>query len=79
MAISFTDKKRIRKDFGKAQQVLEMPYLLAIQLQSYRDFLQLDIVVDEKKGKGLHGAFKSVFPIISYNNYVVINLNIMEW
>ncbi|HHL19277.1 MAG TPA: DNA-directed RNA polymerase subunit beta [Thiothrix sp.] len=73
MAISFTDKKRIRKDFGKAPQVLEMPYLLAIQLQSYRDFLQLDVAVDKRKSKGLHGAFRSVFPIISYNNYVVLD------
>ncbi len=36
MAYSFTEKKRIRKDFGKQPSILEVPYLLAIQLDSYR-------------------------------------------
>jgi len=42
MAYSFTEKKRIRKDFGKLPKVMEVPYLLAIQLDSYRKFLQQD-------------------------------------
>ena len=41
-AYSFTEKKRIRKDFGKRSSILEVPYLLAIQLDSYRKFLQAD-------------------------------------
>ena len=36
MAYSYTEKKRIRKDFGKLPQVMDVPYLLAIQLDSYR-------------------------------------------
>ncbi|MEE9350699.1 MAG: DNA-directed RNA polymerase subunit beta [Thiotrichaceae bacterium] len=70
MALSFTDKKRIRKDFGKRPQVLDIPYLLAIQVESFRGFLQEGIAPDKRKDKGLHGAFHSVFPIVSYNNYV---------
>ncbi len=70
MALSFTDKKRIRKDFGKRPQVLDIPYLLAIQVESFRGFLQEGIAADKRKDKGLHGAFNSVFPIVSYNNYV---------
>ena len=42
MAYSFTEKKRIRKDFGKRPSVLDVPYLLAIQLDSYREFLQAE-------------------------------------
>ena len=42
MAYSFTEKKRIRKDFGKQPGILGVPYLLAIQLDSYRSFLQAD-------------------------------------
>lgn len=42
MAYSFTEKKRIRKDFGKRPNVLEVPYLLATQIESYRQFLQED-------------------------------------
>ena len=40
MTYSFTEKKRIRKDFGKRRTVLDVPYLLAIQIDSYREFLQ---------------------------------------
>ena len=42
MALSFTERKRIRKDFGKRPSILDAPYLLAIQVESYRDFLQAE-------------------------------------
>jgi DNA-directed RNA polymerase subunit beta len=67
MAYSFTEKKRIRKDFGKRASVLDVPYLLAIQLESYRQFLQVDKPPRERLEEGLHAAFKSVFPITSYS------------
>jgi DNA-directed RNA polymerase subunit beta len=67
MAYSFTEKKSIRKDFGKLPTVLEVPYLLAIQVDSYRHFLQLDADSDHRVDQGLHAAFKSVFPIASYS------------
>ncbi|HAG96341.1 MAG TPA: DNA-directed RNA polymerase subunit beta, partial [Gammaproteobacteria bacterium] len=67
MAYSFTEKKRIRKDFGKLTDAMEVPYLLAIQLDSYRKFLQLDNKSDERIDEGLQAAFKSVFPIASYS------------
>lgn len=64
---SFTEKKRIRKDFGKQRSILEVPYLLAIQVDSYRDFLQENIDPAKRKDHGLHAALKSVFPISSYS------------
>ena len=67
MAYSFTEKKRIRKDFGKQPGILGVPYLLAIQLDSYRSFLQADTAEDARVDRGLHAAFKSVFPISSYS------------
>jgi len=67
MAYSFTEKKRIRKDFGKRPSILDVPYLLAIQLESYRTFLQAERPVEERTDQGLHAAFKSVFPIVSYS------------
>jgi DNA-directed RNA polymerase subunit beta len=67
MAYSFTEKKRIRKDFGKQPGILGVPYLLAIQLDSYRSFLQADAPEDSRVDRGLHAAFKSVFPISSYS------------
>src|SRR3954451_20937790 len=67
MAYSFTDKKRIRKDFGKRSSILEVPYLLAIQLDSYRKFLQAEVAEGRRDEIGLHAAFRSVFPIVSYS------------
>ncbi len=67
MAYSYTEKKRIRKDFAKLPEVKEIPYLLEIQLDSYHKFLQRDVPVTNKKEQGLHAAFKSVFPIESYS------------
>ena len=67
MAYSFTEKKRIRKNFGKLPSVLDVPYLLSIQLDSYRDFLQRNVAAEERIDTGLHSAFNSVFPIVSYS------------
>jgi len=67
MAYSFTEKKRIRKNFGKQPGILQVPYLLAIQLDSYRSFLQAAVAEDARSDVGLHAAFKSVFPISSYS------------
>ena len=64
---SFTEKKRIRKDFGKRRSILEVPYLLAIQVDSYREFLQEHVDSAARDDKGLHAALKSVFPISSYS------------
>src|SRR5690242_20478886 len=64
---SFTEKKRIRKDFGKRPPVLDVPYLLAIQVNSYREFLQADADPNGREDRGLHAALKSVFPISSYS------------
>jgi DNA-directed RNA polymerase subunit beta len=67
MGYSFTEKKRIRKDFGKRPSILEVPFLLATQIESYRDFLQLDKKPERRTETGLHAAFSSVFPISSYS------------
>ncbi|MDP5031663.1 MAG: DNA-directed RNA polymerase subunit beta [Paraglaciecola sp.] len=63
MVYSYSEKKRIRKDFGKRPQVLEIPYLLSIQLDSFKKFIDLD--TDGQHG--LEAAFRSVFPIKSYS------------
>jgi DNA-directed RNA polymerase subunit beta len=63
MVYSYTEKKRIRKDFGKRPQVLDIPYLLSIQLDSFQKFIEQD-----SEGQyGLEAAFRSVFPIKSYS------------
>ena len=67
MSYSFTEKKRIRKDFGKRKSILDVPYLLQTQIRSYEEFLQLDTPPDDRRERGLHGALKSVFPIVAYS------------
>jgi len=67
MAYSFTEKKRIRKNFGKRPTILDVPYLLSIQVDSYNKFLQKSKSIEERDDKGLHAAFQSVFPIVSYS------------
>ena len=67
MAYSFTEKKRIRKDFGKQPTTLDIPYLLSIQIDSYNKFLQNGISDDDREDTGLNSAFKTVFPIVSYS------------
>ena len=67
MAYAFTEKKRIRKSFGKRPDVMEVPYLLAIQLDSFRDFLQMGVAMEDRKSTGLQAAFNSIFPIEAYS------------
>src|SRR6201991_4143875 len=67
MTYSFTEKKRIRKDFGKRPPVLGVPNLLTIQTDSYKEFLQEQVNPKQREEKGLHAALKSVFPISSYS------------
>jgi DNA-directed RNA polymerase subunit beta len=63
MVYSYTEKKRIRKNFGKRPEVLEVPYLLSIQLNSFKQFIERDL----QGQQGLEAAFRSVFPIRSYS------------
>ncbi len=67
MTYSFTEKKRIRKSFAKRVSVLDVPYLLATQLQSFKDFLQDEVALDRRKNEGLQAAFTSIFPIVSHS------------
>ncbi|UOO81791.1 DNA-directed RNA polymerase subunit beta [Uruburuella testudinis] len=69
MSYSFTEKKRIRKSFAKRANVLEVPFLLATQLDSYAKFLQLEKPFDQRSDDGLQAAFSSIFPIVSHNGY----------
>ncbi|MDK2126347.1 DNA-directed RNA polymerase subunit beta [Parachitinimonas caeni] len=69
MSYSFTEKKRIRKSFAKRASVLDVPYLLATQIDSYTEFLQLGVAVDARTNIGLQAAFNSIFPIVSHNGF----------
>ena len=67
MSYSFTEKRRIRKSFAKRASVLEVPFLLATQLDSYAAFLQAEVKPENRKSEGLQAAFSSIFPIESHS------------
>ena len=67
MSYSFTEKKRIRKSFAKREKVSEVPYLLTMQLESYKAFLQREVPIKERKDQGLQSTFNTLFPISSHS------------
>src|SRR5229473_3172728 len=67
MAISFTGKKRIRKNFGRVAEVAPMPNLIEVQKSSYDHFLQMGVVPEQRGSVGLQEVFKSVFPIRDFS------------
>ena len=67
MAYSYTEKKRIRKSFGSRQAVLDVPFLLATQIESFASFLQAETPPAERITNGLQAAFNSIFPISSHS------------
>ncbi len=67
MTYSYTEKKRIRKSFAKRANVLDVPFLLATQLESFTEFLQAAVPPSQRKSQGLQAAFSSIFPIVSHS------------
>jgi len=67
MPYSYTEKKRIRKSFAKRANVLDVPFLLATQLESYTHFLQVDVPPSARRSQGLQAAFNSIFPIVAHS------------
>jgi DNA-directed RNA polymerase subunit beta len=67
---SYTERKRIRKNFGNRDSVLDIPYLLQMQKDAYTAFLQAGIPPQKRAQEGLQAAFSSAFPIVSHNGFV---------
>ena len=68
MDLSFTDKKKIRKSFGKLENILNIPDLIEVQRQSYNSFLE----VNQKGKSGLDKVFKEVYPIEDFAGLATI-------
>ena len=65
MAYSYTEKKRIRKNFGRLPKIMELPNLIETQLDSYKAFLQRDVDASKREVQGLEEVFQGLFPITS--------------
>jgi DNA-directed RNA polymerase subunit beta len=68
MAQTFTGRKRVRKFFGKIQEVAEMPNLIEVQKASYDQFLLVAEPAGGRPDEGLQAVFRSVFPISDFSN-----------
>ncbi|UMA05377.1 DNA-directed RNA polymerase subunit beta [Bordetella pertussis] len=66
MPYSYTEKAH-PQSFAKREDVQNVPFLLATQLQSYLTFLQADTATSDRVNEGLQAAFSSIFPIVSHN------------
>ncbi|HIE49248.1 MAG TPA: DNA-directed RNA polymerase subunit beta [Gammaproteobacteria bacterium] len=69
MSFSYTEKKRVRRSFEKISSVMELPNLLATQVQSYDAFLQRYVDSDKRANQGLQQVLNSIFPIQSHNGF----------
>ena len=63
MELSFTEKKSIRKSFGKLKEILSIPNLIDVQKKSYQQFLNIENVNEINLQKGIHRVFRNTFPI----------------
>ena len=68
MHLSFTEKKNIRKNFGKLKESLSIPNLIEVQKNSYKELTQKKNINDQNLIKGFDRVFKSIFPIEDLND-----------
>ena len=68
MPVQVANNVRLRRDFGRIKKIIDLPYLIEIQKNSYDLFLQQEVPEDERQGIGLQAVFKSVFPIRDFND-----------
>lgn len=68
MTGSLLTVKRIRKEFGSKEKIIDIPDLIGMQRDSFESFLQRDVLPEEREEKGLHAVFKSVFPIKDFSD-----------
>jgi len=67
MQLSFTEKKNIRKNFGKLKESLSIPNLIEVQKNSYKELTDYNNDLSDNLVKGFNRVFKSIFPIEDLN------------
>src|SRR5437660_10011151 len=67
MAFQVANNLRFRRSFGRIRKIIDLPYLIEIQKNSYDLFLQRDVPAAQRQNLGLQEVFKSVFPIKDFN------------
>jgi DNA-directed RNA polymerase subunit beta len=67
MPFQVANNLRFRRSFGRIRKIIDLPYLIEIQKNSYELFLQKDAAPTERQNMGLQEVFRSVFPIKDFN------------
>src|SRR5262245_59883162 len=67
MAFQVAHNLRFRRSFGRIKKIIDLPYLIEIQKNSYDQFLQREVAPAQRQNFGLQEVFKSVFPIKDFN------------
>ncbi len=70
---SFTERKRLRKSFGRLTQQTDMPNLIQVQRNSYENFLQMYIKAEDRQNVGLQAVLKEIFPVSDFNKKASLN------
>ena len=78
MSYSYTEKRRIRKNFGRLPKVMRLPKLIETQLNSYAEFLQSDVPADKRNKQGLEEVFKLFFLSLAYLATLHLNMYLMN-
>ncbi len=79
MSKTLTERRRIRKSYGKIEAAVQMPNLIEVQRNSYETFLQREIKKEARDSSGLNGALSSIFPIEDYQNRGVLEFEYYEF
>ena len=72
MATKLKNNFRVRRNYAKIDEVVEVPHLIALQKQSYETFLQKDADPEQRQAIGLERVFKTVFPVKDYNDVATL-------
>ena len=76
MAFQVTHNLRFRRNFGRIKKIIDLPYLIEIQKNSYDLFLQKDTAPNQRQNVGLQEVFRSVFPIKDFNDTASLEFEI---
>ena len=79
MPFQVANNLRFRRSFGRIKRIIDLPYLIEIQKNSYELFLQKDSSPAQRENIGLQEVFKSVFPIKDFNETASLSLSAIAW
>ena len=74
MQLSFTEKKNIRKNFGKLKESLSIPNLIEVQKNSYKQLTDYNADLNDNLLKGFNRVFKNIFPIEDLNEKATLRI-----